>query len=246
MAYTLEERAQAKARALSCGSADKAAKALEEIWDEAPSSRSIQNWMQDPGVQPDLRFLRVFSDEVNARVVHYADRILGPLAERIERSVAEGRKALDLHNDVRSFTFLANLVRPANASGHGGTNVYNLVDARPRPKVIIPFSLREDAKRETSEEAGGQTVTAEPPSARPTAVQYGGRSPIADRLWLGARRGASASQVHQRAADLLPEQHLPLVLPLRADLAQSDENASAGTFSSSRGRCKTPLGRSLG
>ena len=74
---------------------------------------------------------------------------------------------------MKSFTFLANLVRPANASGHGGTNVYNLVDARPRPKVIIPFSLREDAKRETSEEAGGQTVTAEPPSARPTAVQYG-------------------------------------------------------------------------
>ena len=94
-----------------------------------PPSRAILNWYHDPGVEPE-RFLRSFSDVLNARVVHYVDRLIGPLAKRIEEGIEGGTKALDLPNDVRSFTFLANLIRPANASGAGGTNVLNYVDNR--------------------------------------------------------------------------------------------------------------------
>ena len=46
------------------------------------------------------------------------------------------------YNDVRSFTFLANLIRPANASGAGGTNVYDYVDATPT-RVVLPFRPEE-------------------------------------------------------------------------------------------------------
>ena len=129
MAYTLEQRSQAKALALAHGSADKAAAVLNELWDESPSIRSIVNWINDPDVQPDGAFLRNFSDVLNVRIVHYVDRLIGPLAQRIEEGI-EDAKALDLHNDVRSFTFLANLIRPPNASGAGGTNVLNYVDNR--------------------------------------------------------------------------------------------------------------------
>ena len=130
MAYTAEQRSQAKALALAHGSAEKAADVLSELWDDAPSSRAILNWYHDPSVEPDLRFLRSFSDVLNARIIHYVDRLIGPLAERIAEEIQDGAKALDLHNDVRSFTFLANLIRPANASGAGGTNVYSYVDNR--------------------------------------------------------------------------------------------------------------------
>ena len=153
MAYTLEQRSQAKALALAHGSAEKAADVLSELWDDAPSSRAILNWYHDPSVEPDLRFLRSFSDVLNARIIHYVDRLVGPLAKRIEEGIEGGTKALDLHNDVRSFTFLANLVRPANASGAGGTNVYSYVDNRMvatrdpmmlfGPRVIMPYGPKE-------------------------------------------------------------------------------------------------------
>ena len=91
--------------------------------------RLVRSDVFDPDVQPDVAFLRNFSDVLNARIVHYVDRLIGPLAKRIEEGI-EGAKALDLHNDVRSFTFLAHLIRPANASGAGGTNVYNYADNR--------------------------------------------------------------------------------------------------------------------
>ena len=113
---------------------------LDTLWDESPSSRSIVNWMNDPDVQPDGAFLRNFSDVLNVRIVHYVDRLIGPLAKRIEEGI-EGAKALDLHNVVRSFTFLANLIRPANASGGGGTNVLNYVDNRSVTPARDPMML---------------------------------------------------------------------------------------------------------
>ncbi len=142
MAYTNEQRAQAKALVITAGSGEKAAAILGELWDEAPTGRSIQNWVNDPTVEPDLAFLRTFSDTTNARIVHWVDRLVGPLGQRIEREIEDGTKSLDLHNDVRSFTFLANLIRPADASGAGGTNVYNYVEAGPA-RVVMPFSPKE-------------------------------------------------------------------------------------------------------
>ncbi len=174
MAYTLEQRSQAKALALAHGSAEKAADVLSEVWDEAPSSRAILNWYHDPSVEPDVRFLRSFSDVLNARIIHYVDRLIGPLAERIAEEIQDGAKALDLHNDVRSFTFLANLIRPANASGAGGTNVYSYVDNRSvatrdpmmlfGPKVVMPYG-----PKEPDESSVVEAEVREPPA--PTEAQ---------------------------------------------------------------------------
>ena len=179
MAYTLEQRSQAKALALAHGSADKAAAVLGELWEESPSSRSIVNWMNDPDVQPDGAFLRNLSDVLNARIVHYVDRLIGPLAKRIEEGM-EGAKALDLHNDVRSFTFLANLIRPANASGAGGTNVYSYVDNRTvatrdpmmlfGPKVVMPYGPKEPEESSVVE-----------PEVRELPARTGAQPPTAPR-----------------------------------------------------------------
>ena len=116
MAYTAEQKSQAKALVASYGNAAKAIPVLEEIWPEVPDPVTLWRWATNPAIQPDTRWVQDFATQINARVIGMVDSMLGPLKERIEGQIANG-KSLDLHNDVRSFTFLTNLVRPANATG---------------------------------------------------------------------------------------------------------------------------------
>lgn len=135
--YTAERKSQAKALALVLGSPEKAHRTVAELWDEVPTARSIRNWVADPDVAPDMQFVTRFTKSVDAQAIGYAQRIMGPLVGRIEFAIGrksadgkswEGGKSLDLHNDIRSFVFTANLIRPSNATGNGGTNQFTQIN----------------------------------------------------------------------------------------------------------------------
>lgn len=119
--YTNEQRSQAKALALVLGNGVKAAAHLEGIWDIAPTSQSINGWVRNPEIAPDMGLVKTLSNAVDARVIGYVDSLLGPLHDRAQNEISDG-KSLDVINIIKGFVFTANLIRPANASGAGGSN----------------------------------------------------------------------------------------------------------------------------
>ena len=121
--YTLKQKGQAKALVLATGSAPRAHEVLGGLWDVVPTARAIRNWVHDQEIEADADFLEVYSATIDGRILGMVDSMLGPLRDAVLKGLKDGAKAIDIHNHVRSFVFAANLVRPANASGAGGTNV---------------------------------------------------------------------------------------------------------------------------
>ena len=122
--YTLKQKGQAKALVLATGSAPRAHEVLGGLWDVVPTARAIRNWVHDQEIEADADFLEVYSATIDGRILGMVDSMLGPLRDAVLKGLKNGAKAIDIHNHVRSFVFAANLVRPANASGAGGTNVH--------------------------------------------------------------------------------------------------------------------------
>ena len=151
-AYSPAQKSQAKALALTLGNSDAAERRLKELWpDGAPTGRAISNWVNDPEIEADARFIKLLAQAVDAKIIGQVGNLLDPLYERLKHGIGklnpetgqwEGAKSLDLHNDSRSYVFLSNLIRPANASGNGGTNQFTqFVDAR-GAQVVLPFSAK--------------------------------------------------------------------------------------------------------
>ena len=125
--YTREQRSQAKALALVLGNGVKASERLTGIWDVAPSPQSINSWVKDPEIEPDMAIVKALTTAVDARVVGYVDSLLGPLHDRAQKEIAEG-KSLDVINIIKGFVFTGNMIRPANASGGGGSNQFTQIN----------------------------------------------------------------------------------------------------------------------
>lgn len=125
--YTNEQRSQAKALALVLGSGVKAAEHLSGIWEVGPTAQSINGWVRDPDVQPDMSLVKTLSNAVDAKVIGYVDRLLEPLHDRAQKEIKDG-KGIDVINVIKGFVFTANLIRPANASGAGGTNTLTQIN----------------------------------------------------------------------------------------------------------------------
>jgi hypothetical protein len=160
--YPPEKRRQAKALCMLEGSTTKAYERLQEIWfgERIPSLDTVRRWRQDPNIEPDLDWLKRFSLGVDAAVIGYVDRILGKMHDRVMAGIGTteddpenpgqlrirgGIKSFDLHQDIKSFTFLANLVRPANGSGQGGSNPFfqlNFGEGTTQ-QVILPFAPKQ-------------------------------------------------------------------------------------------------------
>jgi hypothetical protein len=125
--YTNEQRSQAKALALVLGNAVKAAAHLEGLWEVSPTSQSINGWLRDPDIQPDMSLVKTLSNTVDAKVIGYVDRLLAPLEERAQKEIKDGKSG-DVINVIKGFVFTANLIRPANATGAGGSNQYTQIN----------------------------------------------------------------------------------------------------------------------
>ena len=149
--YTPVQKSQAKALALTLGNSEDAERRLKELWGDAPTGRAIRNWLNDPEIEADARFIKLLAQAVDAKIIGQVGNLLDPLYERLKHGIGklnpeteqwEGAKSLDLHNDTRSYVFLSNLIRPANASGNGGTNQFTqFVDAR-GAQVVLPFGAK--------------------------------------------------------------------------------------------------------
>lgn len=157
------------------------AEAMAELENVHVTPDSVYRWVKDASIEPDMEFVRAFARQIDAKVVGYVDELTSKLRARIDTSIGRfdedgawlegtGAKAFDLHQDVKSLSFLTNLVRPANASGGGGGGHFQ-VNVQ-GPQIVLPFEAREQA---------GEQIQAPPPADpvldvafEPTVLQIGG------------------------------------------------------------------------
>lgn len=142
--YTGEQQGQWKALAQVHG-CKRALEVFGPEMDVQPSLVTLQRWVADSEIEANALVVKQMHDQTRGRVTGIVTRLIEPLEQKIEEAIAgdgntPGQKSSDIVNYVKSFTFLANLVMPANATGYGGVNVMNNFSV---PTVQMPFKLRE-------------------------------------------------------------------------------------------------------
>lgn len=195
MAYSAQQKAQAKALALAFGNVEEARRVLEDHWDGAtPTSQVIRLWAKDPAIEADIEFFQEFSDEQKRRVLGSIARLLGPLEERVREELESG-KALELLNATKAWGIVVDKLRPDTTPAYAANFAY--VDNRTvrrdpmmlfGPKVIMPYGPKEPEEERTPDRLSG--VSEEVAEVRELPAPTEAQPPTAPRSSVAKRSPA--------------------------------------------------------
>ena len=90
MAYSAQQKAQAKALAVAYGNAEEARRLLVQRWDDVPSRQAINVWVRDEAIEPDFEFVTEMAAITKARVVGSISRLLDPLEDAVLDALEAG------------------------------------------------------------------------------------------------------------------------------------------------------------
>ena len=131
MAYSAQQKAQAKALAVAYGNAEEARRLLVQRWEDVPSRQAINVWVRDEAIEPDFEFVTEMAAITKARVVGSISRLLDPLEDAALDALKAG-KSLDVLNAVKSWGPAATAIFGVPASSRG----YSPQSSAYRPRLV--------------------------------------------------------------------------------------------------------------